>query len=186
MKILPFTLLKRKDYSSRSAQQKDCPSKKMAEKIKIITMPILNIITIPKDEKKLRQKSKELDPDLIIKHQKFFGQLAQAMFQANGLGLAAPQVGEQIRVIAISIGNQAHIFINPKITKRSFFKDSAEEGCLSIPGKYGQVKRHKKITLEYLDKNNKFHKQKFNRLTARIIQHETDHLDGILFIDKLV
>lgn len=148
----------------------------------------LSILTIPKDEKKLRKKSKPIDPDLILspEMQTFFDALGQTMLQADGIGLAAPQVDQQMRVIAVNIDNQAHIFINPKITKKSFFKDRDEEGCLSIPGRYGQVKRHKRITLEYLDRKNKAHKQKFTKLPARIIQHEIDHLDGILFIDKLV
>jgi len=146
------------------------------------------ILTLPKNEKQLRKKSAPVDADLILssEYQKFFDALAQTMSQVDGIGLAAPQVDKPIRVIAVNIENQAHIFINPKITKKSFLKDTAEEGCLSVPGRYGQVKRHKKITLEYLDRKNKTHKQKFTKLPARIIQHEIDHLDGILFIDKMI
>lgn len=148
----------------------------------------LSILTIPKYEKNLRQKSKQIEPDLIISPamQIFFDQLGKTMFQADGLGLAAPQVAKQLRIIAVNISNEAHIFINPQITKKSFFKNVAQEGCLSIPNVYGEVERPKKITLKYLDRQGKPHKQKFKNLTARIIQHEVDHLDGILFIDKLV
>lgn len=148
----------------------------------------MQILTLPKYEKILRQKSNDLNIDLIAAHgmQKFFEELGKIMLAANGLGLAAPQVAQQIRVIALNIAGQPHIFINPKISKKSLFKDMAEEGCLSMPGRYGQVKRHKKITVEYLDKSGQQRKQKFTGLISRVIQHEIDHLDGLLFIDKLV
>jgi len=148
----------------------------------------MQILTIPKYEQLLRKKSKTVDPDLISSAdmQKFFGELGKTMLLANGLGLAAPQVARQIRVIALNVAGNAHIFINPDITKKSLFKNTAEEGCLSAPGRYGKVKRHKKITMEYLDKTGQWHKQKFTGLLSRVIQHETDHLDGILFIDKII
>jgi len=151
-------------------------------------MSSLNILTIPKYEKKLREKSNDLKIDLIAtpEMQKFFKELAETMFAANGLGLAAPQVARQIRVIAVNVAGLAHIFINPHITKKSLFKDIVEEGCLSVPGRYGKVKRPKKITMEYLDKTGQWHKQKFTGLTNRVIKHEIDHLDGLLFIDKLI
>ena len=147
----------------------------------------MQILTIPKYEKKLRQKSNDLNVDLIATPgmQKFFEELGKTMLLTNGLGLAAPQVARQIRVIALNVAGQAHIFINPNITKKSLFKDTMEEGCLSVPGRYGKVKRHKKITIEYLDKTGQWHKEKITGLLSRVIQHETDHLDGLLFIDKL-
>ena len=74
--------------------------------------------------------------------------------------------------------------INPKILKKSLFKEWDEEGCLSVPGFFGQVKRHKKITLEYLDANGKLQRLDAEGFFARIIQHEIDHLNGILFTDK--
>ena len=148
----------------------------------------MNILTIPQHQSALRQKSTPLDPSLIISQdmQKFFDNLSQTMLQADGAGLAAPQVSKLIRVAAINIDGQSTIIINPVIIKKSWFKDIAEEGCLSIPNVYGEVKRHKKIKLEYFDPQGNFHKTKFKNMTARIIQHEIDHLDGILFIDKLV
>lgn len=148
----------------------------------------MNILTIPQDEKTLRQKSTPLDPNLIMDKnmQAFFDHLSETMFQADGAGLAAPQVDKLIRVAAINIDGAPLIIINPRIVKRSFFKDILEEGCLSIPGVYGKVKRSKAITLKYLDRNNQPQKTKFKSITARIIQHEIDHLNGILFIDKLV
>ena len=147
----------------------------------------MTILTIPQDEPILRQKCKLLDPALILSSamQKFFDNLSDIMSQADGAGLAAPQINQLIRVVAINIDGQAKIIINPKIVKKSWSKDIIEEGCLSIPGVYGKVKRPKKITLEYIDRQGKLHKTKFKNMTARIIQHEIDHLDGILFIDKI-
>ena len=147
----------------------------------------MTILTIPQDEPILRQKSKPLDSALILSSamQKFFDNLSDIMSQADGAGLAAPQINQLIRVVAINIDGQAKIIINPKIVKKSWLKDILEEGCLSIPGVYGKVKRPKKITLEYIDRQGKLHKSKFKNMTARIIQHEIDHLDGILFIDKI-
>jgi peptide deformylase len=148
----------------------------------------MKIITIPEFENRLRQKSKKIDPALIMNPdmQKFFDELEHTMFKADGLGLASPQVDNPIQAVAVNIEGTAHIFINPEISKKSWFKNVAEEGCLSIPGRYGNVKRHKWINLNYLDRHGKKHSEKFSALTARILQHEIDHLRGILFIDKLV
>ena len=149
---------------------------------------MLNILTIPKHEKTLRQKSTQLDPSLILsnKTQKFFDELGQTMLKADGVGLAAPQIDKLIQVIAININQQAQILINPKITKKSWSKTILEEGCLSVPNIYGKVKRHKKIRVEYLDCQGQTHKSKFKNFIARVIQHEIDHLNGILFIDKII
>jgi len=148
---------------------------------------MLKIITLPKYEKKLRQLSKPFDTTLINlpATQKFFDEFTKTMLAADGVGLAAPQIDRPIRVITVNINHQAFILINPKITHKSWLKDIMEEGCLSVPNIYGKVKRHKNITLEYLDRQGKLQKNKFSNLAARIIQHEIDHLDGILFIDKL-
>jgi len=149
---------------------------------------MLNILTLPQDEKALRQISKPLAANQISDpiQQKFFDNLGVTMLKADGLGLAAPQVNQPIRVIAVNLDGQAYIFINPHILHRSWRQDIMEEGCLSIPGTYGPVKRAKKIKLTYFDRQG--HKQfsNYQGLTARVIQHEIDHLDGVLFIDKLV
>ena len=149
---------------------------------------MLNILTLPKNELILRHKSKKFKSDLInsTEYQKFFDQLGQTMFEADGVGLASPQVNKLIRVIAININQTPYIMINPQIIKKSWSKNIMEEGCLSIPNVYGKVKRHKKIKVKYLDRLNHTHKTTFKNFTARVIQHEVDHLDGILFIDKLV
>jgi peptide deformylase len=149
---------------------------------------MLTILTLPQNEKPLRQKSAPLtadqfsDPSL----QKFFRALAKKMFLADGAGLAAPQVGRLLRVIAINLNKSPLIMINPQITKKSWSKNILEEGCLSVPGIYAKVKRHTYITAEYQDIHGQKISAKFSHFPARVIQHEIDHLDGILFIDKIV
>ena len=118
--------------------------------------------------------------------QSFFDNLQETMLKADGLGLAAPQVDQLIRIIAVNMDESTQIMINPKITKKSWSRNIAEEGCLSIPNIYAKVKRSKKINVEYLDRQGQPQKLKTKNLAARIIQHEIDHLDGILFIDKMV
>jgi len=110
----------------------------------------------------------------------------------DGAGLAAPQVGisEKIVVIAGKNGNNL-ILINPQITHRSWGKIISEEGCLSIIDNrgriiYGKVERHKHVTCQYIDAQGKKKKIQAEEPLARVIQHELDHLDGILFIDRLI
>jgi len=143
---------------------------------------MLKIITHPNPL--LRKKSQPVANVLTDKIQKLITQMMEVMIAKDGVGLAAPQIGENIRIIVIAYKEKNLVIINPKIIKKSLLKDWAEEGCLSVPNKYGQVKRHKSLTLKYLNEGGKEQKLKASGLLARIIQHEIDHLDGILFIDK--
>ena len=144
----------------------------------------LNIKTEP--DPGLRKVSSSLPQDNIKteKMEQFCRDMAETMQQKDGIGLAAPQVGENIRLIAIKGDNGPLIMINPQITKRSFAKQWGEEGCLSVPHTFGQVQRHKKVNCIYWDEQGKKQKIQASELTARVIQHEIDHLDGILFTDK--
>ncbi len=146
----------------------------------------MKIITLPQYEKTLRSPSSKFNLEEINqpKWQKFFDKLGETMFKADGVGLAAPQVNQLMRVFAINLADQPHIMINPKIIKKSFSKDILEEGCLSIPNLFGPVKRHKKIKLSYYNRQGQFIQHNFKNFIARVIQHECDHLNGILFIDK--
>lgn len=145
---------------------------------------ILNIKTEPDPD--LRNSSSPVTNNNITSAEmkEFYQDMVETMKTKDGIGLAAPQVGENIRVIAIKENNDSLILINPKITKRSFAKEWGEEGCLSVPGTFGQVRRHKKVNCLYLDEQGKKRKMRTSDLTARILQHEIDHLDGILFTDK--
>jgi peptide deformylase len=124
------------------------------------------------------------------------------MYNANGVGLAAPQVGLAIRLFVIdttpfsdsddiTLEEAAQLkdfrktFINAKILKEEGEMWTFNEGCLSIPDVREDVSRHDTVTIEYLDENFKSHTETYNGLIARVIQHEYDHIEGILFTDKI-
>ena len=116
--------------------------------------------------------------------------MCDAMWEADGIGLAAPQIGINKRVIIVDEtteehGKYAHLMVNPKITWKSEEKVSLDEGCLSCPGENGEVLRPKEIKLTFQNKDGKYKKWKLDGLAARVVQHEIDHLDGILFVDYL-
>lgn len=114
--------------------------------------------------------------------------LFETMRAAKGVGLAANQIGVARRVAVVDVGEEFPpplVLINPVITKRSDVVETAEEGCLSIPDIFGDVERPVDITLEALDRDGKPYKLDVSGYKARAIQHEIDHLDGILFLDHL-
>ncbi|MBU1160326.1 MAG: peptide deformylase [Patescibacteria group bacterium] len=150
----------------------------------------MNIITYPNPI--LKKKSIKVDVKEIKnkKFQKLCLDMIQTMKEKNGKGLAAPQIGKNIRVIIVDTKEGQIAMINPVITKTSWTKEWGDEGCLSVLTSsreviFGKVKRYKKINYKYIDKNGQEIKIKANGLLARIIQHEIDHLDGVLFIDNL-
>ena len=113
------------------------------------------------------------------------------MYSAKGIGLAAPQVGVQKRILVIDLNFEdpdapPNVFINPEIISSSASLDTYEEGCLSIPGVYLNVLRPSSIKLSYRDEMGRPKKMNAEGLMARCIQHEIDHLNGILFVDKVV
>lgn len=120
------------------------------------------------------------DPKEIVK------QMFEIMFKENGLGLAAPQVGQTFRLFVMGpeIGEQFVCF-NPEILEESDEQELAEEGCLSFPGLYFKVKRPNKIKVRYQDRDGKTHEREFEGLWARCFLHELDHLNGIVFVDKI-
>lgn len=140
------------------------------------------ILTYP--DAKLRQKSKEVALEQIPSLLPFIQEMILIMSQNDGVGLAAPQIGVAKRIIVISANVGPRAMINPKIRKKSLLKEIDEEGCLSVPGVQGLVKRHKSIVVEAFAENGEKINFTAKGLLARIIQHEIDHLDGILFIDK--
>jgi peptide deformylase len=124
------------------------------------------------------------------------------MYRAHGVGLAAPQIGLAIRLFVIDttpfseneelskqeqeeLDGFKKVFINAKILKEEGGLWAFNEGCLSIPGIHEDVVRHDKITIEYYDENFKKQTEEFDGLRARVIQHEYDHIEGILFTDKI-
>ena len=109
--------------------------------------------------------------------------MAETMYKTDGVGLAAPQIGVSQRIIVLDDGNGLLELINPEITHKEGSQIGLE-GCLSVPGYYGDVERFDKITVKAIDKHNKKVTIKAEGFLARILQHEIDHLDGHLFIDK--
>jgi len=114
---------------------------------------------------------------------KLLNNMAETMYDAKGVGLAAPQIGISKRVIVVDIGDGLLELINPKIIKASGMETDSE-GCLSVPGTLGQVPRATKIDVQGLDRNGQMVEYHVKGFLARALQHEIDHLEGILFIDK--
>ena len=111
--------------------------------------------------------------------------MAETMYKTDGVGLAAPQVNVSKRIIVLDDGNRLIEVINPEIVKKEGSQVGLE-GCLSVPELFGDVERYDKIEVHGINRNNKKIKIKAEGFLARIFQHEIDHLNGILFVEKLV
>jgi len=132
----------------------------------------------------LRQKAKRV-PTVDKSVQQLIDDMVETMQQANGVGLAAPQVGVSLRVIVLQVpGEEPIAIVNPEIVKRTGEQEVAE-GCLSFPGYAGEIKRSASVTVKGLDRQGKPTRIKATGLMAEALQHEIDHLNGILYIDHL-
>lgn len=107
------------------------------------------------------------------------------MYQEDGVGLAAPQLGISLRFFGMDDGNGFKMIVNPEIIERSEEKEIGEEGCLSIPNVFADIERSRWVRVRYQDEHGSYHEELLQGYSARIFQHEYDHLDGILFIDRL-
>ena len=150
-------------------------------------MAIKTIITEP--NKILRQKSLPVD-QVGAEEQQLMDDMLETMYNANGIGLAAVQVGVPKRIIVMDISkndgkNSPMYFVNPVIKNKVTETSIYEEGCLSVPNFFAEVNRPKKCDVEYLDYDGKKKILNAEGLLATCIQHEMDHLEGILFIDYL-
>ena len=149
-------------------------------------MTIKKILTEP--DPFLRQKSSEVD-QVTDETRKLMDDMLETMYDAPGIGLAAIQIGVPKRVIVIDLSRDEKksplYFVNPKIIKKSDTDSTYEEGCLSVPGQFAEVDRPDKCHVSFLDYNGKKQELKAEGLLATCIQHEMDHLEGILFIDYL-
>jgi len=137
----------------------------------------------------LRKKAEPVENPKNPEIQRLVSDMIATMKKANGVGLAAPQVGKSLRIFVINIAKEKqeekiYVFINPEIKDVSLDKSPFEEGCLSVEKTWGPVVRPKKLTIKALDENGKPIKIRAKGLLARVIQHEMDHLNGTLFIDK--
>jgi peptide deformylase len=112
-------------------------------------------------------------------------QMVVTMVDNDGIGLAGPQVGAQKRIIVVMTEKGPEVFVNPKIVARGSGTELMEEGCLSVPGLFLKIKRSKSVEVEALSLNGEKIRIKAEGLLARIFQHEIDHLNGILFTDRV-
>ena len=150
-------------------------------------MPIRPLIILP--DPVLRQVSKpveRVDGALL----KLADDMLETMYDAPGIGLAAIQVGEPLRMLVIDLAKEGetpapHVFINPEVLESSDQRSVYEEGCLSIPDYYAEVERPATVRVRYLDRDGKEREIEAEGLMATCLQHEIDHLDGVLFIDHI-
>ena len=150
-------------------------------------MTVRTILTEP--NKILRQVSQPLE--VVGKEEReLMDDMLDTMYAANGIGLAAIQIGVPKRIIVMDIGKDENkkepmYFVNPVIKNKDPIKSTYEEGCLSVPNQFAEIDRPSKCEIEYLDYNGEKRILKAEGLLATCIQHEMDHLEGILFIDYL-
>lgn len=150
-------------------------------------MAVKPLIILP--DPLLREVSKPLervDEDV----RKLADDMLETMYDAPGIGLAAIQIGLPLRMLVIDLSKEGEekdpvVVINPKVLKSSDERSVYEEGCLSIPDYYAEVERPAEITLSYLDRDGKEQEMQADGLMATCMQHEIDHLDGVLFIDHI-
>lgn len=133
----------------------------------------------------LGKKTQKIKDPLDVKIQNLVASMLETMRSANGLGLAAPQIGESLRLCVIEENGVSYVLINPKITASSKKRILMEEGCLSFPGEFFQISRPEEVKVRYTDAKGNNIKLKADGLLARALQHEIDHLDGILIIDRI-
>ena len=146
---------------------------------KILTEPNKLLRQISKTVEKVKDEERKLMDDML-----------ETMYAANGIGLAAIQIGVPKRIIVMDISKKENeknpmFFVNPVIIKKNVQKATYEEGCLSVPNQFAEIDRPNSCEVEYLDYNGNKKKLKAEGLLATCIQHEMDHLEGILFIDYL-
>lgn len=150
-------------------------------------MTVLDVFTYP--EKVLKQKTAPVD-NIDGALQAVFDNMATTMYQAPGVGLAAPQVGISQSFVIYDIapkedGHDLHVLVNPRIVSREGEILSENEGCLSVPDFRADVKRAERILVEGVDREGNPMRFEADGLLAIVIQHELDHLDGTLFIDRI-
>ena len=148
-------------------------------------MAIMKIYT--DDAPVLHARSNEVTAEEIAspKFKQLVADMIETMRHADGVGLAAPQVGIPWRLFVAQSPKGPMALVNPVLSKMSWRTTMDDEGCLSLPGRYDKVRRHKTLHVEALNVNGDPVSFEANNFFARIIQHETDHLDGVLFVDRV-
>ena len=144
-------------------------------------MAVLDILVYPNAALKAKTRPVEAFGDEL---KKTIADMKETMYLANGVGLAAPQVGDDRRLIVIDWQENRYVLVNPEILE-SEGEERCEEGCLSFPGIYEQVTRPNRIRVRYQDEEGEWHDEVIEGFLARVFAHEIDHLDGRLLIDNL-
>jgi len=142
----------------------------------------------------LKKVAKDIDKD-YPELEKLIADMWETMYNAQGIGLAAPQIGRGIRLFLVDsiqameegkeVDGIKQVFINAQIIEETGKEWAYEEGCLSIPDIRGDVKRQETVTIRFLDENFEEHTVTYSGVNARVVQHEYDHIDGLLFTEKL-
>lgn len=145
-------------------------------------MTILNLVK--ESDESLKQTSSDWDWETDGEIAEFAQNMLKLMFENNGIGLAAPQVGVNKRVFVMGNQQRSYICVNPEVTSTSGSKRDLE-GCLSFPGLWLNVERPETITVKYQDILGRVQEHEFTGLAARVFQHELDHLNGVCFVNKV-
>jgi peptide deformylase len=150
-------------------------------------MALLNVLVAPDPRLKVKAKHVDAVDDQV---RRLMDDMLETMYAAPGIGLAAPQVGDPRRIVVIDVAHdeepkQPLRMANPEILWRSEDETTYNEGCLSLPEHYADVTRPKEIRVRYLDHQNEIRELHAEGLLATVIQHEMDHLQGILFVDHI-
>jgi peptide deformylase len=150
-------------------------------------MALLPIITAPDPRlKTVASRIDAADDDI----RRLMDDMLETMYAAPGVGLAAPQVGISKRVIVVDVARTGDApepmqMANPEIIEASSERSTVEEGCLSLPEHFAEVKRPERVRVRYLDRENDIREQEMDGFLATCVQHEIDHLDGVLFVDHI-
>ena len=141
------------------------------------------VLEIVKEGAPVLRKQAEPVTQVTKRIRRLVKDMLDTMYEANGVGLAAPQVGMSQRIIVVDVGEGPVVLINPEIEEAAG-SEIDSEGCLSIPGRWGYVERAQEVVVTGLNDSGRSVRLRADGLFARALQHEIDHLDGVLFIDK--
>lgn len=152
------------------------------------SMAVREILTAP--DPRLKQKSAPVEGPVTDEHRRLMDDMLETMYAAPGIGLAAIQVGVPLRIIVMDLAREGEppeprYFVNPEILTRADATKPYEEGCLSVPDVYEEVQRPEQVRLRYMNYEGKQIEEDAEGLYAVCIQHEMDHLEGVLFIDRI-
>lgn len=134
----------------------------------------------------LLSKTALVSDPLALEIQELLPKMVQTMHTENGVGLAAPQIGVSLRLAVAEVDKKVYYWINPEITSYSQEKIVSEEGCLSLPGEFFPVLRSETVTLKYLNEKGIPKKLRAKGFLATVVQHEVDHLDGVLIVNRFM